>query len=273
MSDTDTISHSGPIRSALSALTRASQGNLIKASEASHAWGVPSSVANARLHRMVKSGWILAVRKGLFYILPLEASSRTTVDDPWILASLAFQPCYIGGWTAAEHWGLTEQIFRSTFVVTANSVRAGSATLLGSEFRTVRASQPRVESVAKLWKGSVRLAVSDRERTLADGLTNPEWVGGLRHLVEMLLIYRRSDHWNPEKLLAAVASNPKGATYKRLGYLTEAALGGNALIVQKSFDRKTSGIIRLDPQVKPTGKILSRWGLRLNVKLPTGDAS
>lgn len=203
----------------------------------------------------------------------LDAEGLTTVDDPWILASQAFAPCYIGGWTAAEHWGLTEQIFRSTFVVTAGAARTTSMTLLGSEFRIVRASKDRVESVMSTWRGSVRVAVSDRERTLADGLANPDWVGGVRHLVEMLATHRRSEQWSPPKLLSALATHPKGAAYKRLGYLVENVLGGDDALVEAALDRKSAGVIRLDPEVKAPGKIVTRWGLRLNVTLPAQDAS
>ena len=40
------------------------------------------------------------------------------VDESWVLARAVFEPCYIGGWSAAEHWGFTEQIFNSTMVFT-----------------------------------------------------------------------------------------------------------------------------------------------------------
>jgi predicted transcriptional regulator of viral defense system len=222
---------------------------------------------------MTRAGWVAPVRKGLFFLPPLEASAQTTIDDPWVLASYAFAPCYIGGWTAAEHWGLTEQIFRSTLVVTAGSARTTSVTLLGSEFRTVRASKARVSSVPPIWRGAVRVAVSDRERTLADGLSNPDWVGGVRHLTEMLATYKRSENWNPAKLLTALAAHPKGAAYKRLGYLVEKALGGDEAIINEAFAHKSSGVIALDPQVKATGRILKRWGLRINVTLSKEDAS
>lgn len=271
MVTTDTESGDG--RDHVVALARASTGGLVDTRRAAEAWGVSRSTATSRLFRLVRAGWLAAIRRGLFYVLPLEAGKLTTVDDPWVLASQAFAPCYIGGWTAAEHWGLTEQIFRSTFVVTAGAARTTSMTLIGSEFRLVRASKDRVESVLPTWRGSVRVAVSDRERTLADGLANPVWVGGVRHLVEMLSTYKRSEQWSPTKLLSALAAHPKGAAYKRLGYLVENALGGEDALVKAALEHKSTGVIRLDPQVKATGKIITRWGLRLNVTLPAQDAS
>lgn len=271
MTTSTTIPSGG--RDLVSALARVATGGLIDTSRAAKAWRVSHNIATSRLHRLVRSRWLAPVRKGLFFVLPLEAGAQTTIDDPWVLASEAFSPCYIGGWSAAEHWGLTEQIFRPTFVVTAGSARTSSATLLGCEFRTVRSSKARVEIVAPVWRGAVRVAVSDRERTLADALENPNWVGGIRHLAEMVATYKRSEHWNSKKLLAAMRAYPKGSAYKRLGYLTERVLGGDEVIVREAMTHRSTGVIRLDPGVRKVGKLLKRWGLWLNVTLAeaTGD--
>jgi|GEM_PF-6032200 len=40
-------------------------------------------------------------------------------DEPWAVAQKLFVPCYVGGWSAAEYWDFTEQIFNSTLVVLA----------------------------------------------------------------------------------------------------------------------------------------------------------
>src|SRR6266498_2492698 len=132
-------------RAFVAVLARGARAGLITTREAAKVWKVGPSIATSRLYRLVRSRWVLPVKRGLFFVLPLEASVSTTIDDPWVLAAAAFSPCYIGGWSAAEHWGLTEQIFRSTFVVTASSVRKASITLLGAEFRTVRSTRARVD--------------------------------------------------------------------------------------------------------------------------------
>lgn len=261
------------LRESLSKLARATVGGLIDTSGAAAAWGVSAPVATARLHRLVRAGWVAAVRKGLFFILPLGATTQTTIDDPWVLAARAFAPCYIGGWSAAEHWGLTEQIFRSTFVVTAGATRKASVTLLRSEFRTARAPKERLDSVVPVWRGTVRVAVSDRERTLADGLARPAWVGGVRHLAEMLATYRRSENWNRARLLAALAKHPRGSAYKRLGYLVESLPRADEAVIEACLANKSTGVIRLDPGGKPTGRIVKRWGLRINVTITPQDAS
>jgi len=115
-------------------------------------------------------GWVARVRRGLYYLPPLEAGTDPIAEDSWTLAHRLLAPCYIGGWSAAEHWGLTEQLFRSAFVVTAANIHSREQTVFGATFRLVRVKQERVESVGETWRGQVRVRVSNAERTLIDGL-------------------------------------------------------------------------------------------------------
>lgn len=258
----------GP-RATLSALARRARGGLISTEDAARALGVPARVAVARLARLVEAGWVARARRGLYLLLPMEAASvaATTVEDPWVLAEVLLAPCYIGGWSAAEHWGLTEQIFRSTFVVTAAGARSRSRTLLGAEFHLVRVSRKRIAGATTLWRGATRVSISDRERTIADALADPAWVGGGRHLVEILRAYRRGSDWNPTKLLARMKELGRGAAYKRLGLLAEEVLDAGPAVISSCLDGKTAGAIKFDPAVAARGHLVRRWGLWVNSSL------
>lgn len=220
------------------------------------------------LGRLVRQGWLARVRRGLYLVLPLEANSRGgAVEDPWVLARELYSPCYIGGWSAAEHWGLTEQLFRSTFVVTAAAIRHTNESFVGTEFHLVRAKKSRVSSVRPIWRGRERVSVSDRERTIADALASPSWVGGIRHLAQMLRSYRSAKEWNPNRLLERVGEVDSGAAFKRLGYLAETVLSAEPVLVDAALARRTAGVVKLDPAVEGRGRLTKRWGLWINVAL------
>ena len=218
---------------------------------------------------LVRAGWLSRVRRGLYLVLPLEAGAGrpVTPEDPWVLAHEAYAPCYVGGWSAAEHWGLTEQIFRSTFVVTAANIRERTPRLLGVEFTLVRVPASRLAGTTLVWRGAARIPVSGRERTLVDALRNPAWVGGVRHLAEMLASYRAGREADLPALLREVATHGNGAAHKRFGHLAE-RLWPEA--VPKLGGRVTAGVIKLDPAVKARGELDRRWGLWGNVNLPSG---
>jgi predicted transcriptional regulator of viral defense system len=250
-------------------LARGARGGLVTTESAAELLGLSRSEAALTLRRLGERGWLSRVRRGLYLVLPLEAGREGgAVEDPWVLAGKLFGPCYVGGWTAADHWGLTEQLFRSTFVVSAASVRRSAGTFLGSEFHAVRCRGERVASVPTIWHGKERVAVSDRERTISDALATPEWVGGARHLIDILRAYRASDAWDPARLVARVAEAGSGAAFKRLGFLAERVLGGEEGLVKEAFARRTTGIVRLDPSVPTHGRLSTRWRLWVNVTLP-----
>jgi predicted transcriptional regulator of viral defense system len=258
-----------PSRDALAALARKATGGLISVADAAEALRVSSRAAVARLNRLTAAGWLSRVQRGLYLIVPIDASNAasTTVEDPWVLANALLAPCYIGGWSAAEHWQLTEQLFRSTFVVTAAGARTRAKTLLGAELHIVRVPRARVSGFAMVWRGPVRVAVSDRERTIVDALVAPDWVGGSRHLIEMLITYHQSTSFNPTKLLDRMNDVHKGAAYKRLGFLVERLFGPDDIIVPACLKNRTAGAIKLDPAIASRGKLVKRWGLWINTEV------
>jgi predicted transcriptional regulator of viral defense system len=272
MVNTTPISPTGP-RETLSLLARGAKAGLISADEAARVLGVSGRVAVARLARLAASGWVARVRRGLYLLLPLDAASAATtaIEDPWVLAEVTLAPCYIGGWSAAEHWGLTEQIFRSTFVVTAAGARSRSRTLFGAEFHIARVPRTRISGSVQVWRGATRVSVSDRERTIADAMVDPTWVGGARHLIDILNAHRRGPDWNPPKLLARMAELGRGAAYKRLGYLAENVVDGGRALIDACLKARTKGAIKLDPAVAAPGRLVKRWGLWVNAGLSASE--
>ena len=227
-----------------------------------------------RLAGLVRRGWVVRVRRGYYLILPLEAGAdgSTTAEDPWLIASEIFRPCYIGGWSAAEHWGLTEQLFRSTFVITTANVRNTTERLLNLDFRIVHVGENRMRGTTPIWRGAVRVLVSDREKTIADALASPDWVGGFRHLFEMLELYFQHESPHVGHLLKRLEENRRGAAYKRLGYVVDEFWPEFERLREAAADRKTAGNVKLDPGIATKGRLNKKWGVWVNVSLGGGSA-
>jgi predicted transcriptional regulator of viral defense system len=201
--------------------------------------------------------------------VPLEAESerQTTAEDPWLLAAALFAPCYIGGWSAAEHWGLTEQIFRSTFVATAANIRSRTVHHLGAAFTLSRVKPERFQSLDSVWRGSTRVLVSNRERTIVDGAIEPRWLGGFRHLADVFVAYTREPKADPAVLLRELRRFGNGAAAKRIGYLAERLWPSATELIERAHALCRAGVVKLDPAIARRGLKSSRWGLWLNVAL------
>jgi predicted transcriptional regulator of viral defense system len=259
-------------RTLVATFARAAKGGVISLPTASKAMGVPRATAALRIRRLVQQGWMERLRRGLYLVKPLNAAPDQTAipEDPWVLAREIFSPCYIGGWSAAEHWELTEQIFRSTLVVTATPARKTETRIGGHDFRVFRVPRARLAAgVVKVWRGPERVDVSGLERTILDGLRNPELVGGGRHLVQILRTYGEHKQCNFGRLLEVAREIASGAAWKRLGFLAERLWPAEAKTIAAARRHLTAGYVRLDPGNRQRGKLAKRW--RLWINLPASD--
>lgn len=105
-------------------------GDFVTLDDAAAALGIGRIDAAKLLARWQEQGWLRRVRRGLYVPVPLTTGrGDQVIEDPWTLVPELFEPGYVGGASAAQHWDLTEQMFRSVFVYTARPVRRAQQTI------------------------------------------------------------------------------------------------------------------------------------------------
>ncbi|MGD0255979.1 MAG: type IV toxin-antitoxin system AbiEi family antitoxin domain-containing protein [Acidimicrobiales bacterium] len=242
--------------------------------EASRALGMEHDDTSRLLVYLARRGWLSRVRRGLYVAVPLDARrSGEWVEDPWVVAERVFSPCYVGGWSACSHWDLTEQVFRTLLVVTARRVRHRDVQIQGIPFHlTVRADDALFGTVP-VWRGQTRVAVSDPSRTIVDVLDDPRLGGGIRTVADVLHEYLHGEHRDDRFLVDYGDRLGNRAVFKRLGYLLEHSGVDAPELIQACLERRSSGLVMLDSSTKAPGRIVRRWGLRVNVALgsPGGE--
>lgn len=207
-----------------------------------------------------KQGWLKRVRRGLYAPVPLDSlAAQFVMEDPWLLVPRLFDPGYIGGWTAAEHWDLTEQIFRSICVVTARPMRRRQHTILGVPFFVKRVSADALFGTRSIWRGQVKISISDAARTIVDMLDDPALGGGILHVYDCLRRYLASQEAQTEILLEYADRLGNGAVFKRLGFLVSSIRGTDALAAACLL-RLTAGNAKLDPAL-PCPRLVKKWRL------------
>ena len=78
-----------------------------------------------------------------------------------------------------NHHGLTEQLPRTVFVATDHRIAKRSVETLGLSFKIVCLSKRKYFGLAKEWIDEQPVMITDREKTIIDGLDLPENVGGV----------------------------------------------------------------------------------------------
>ena len=162
------------------------------------------------------------LRRGFYTPVPIAAFGQEQVlEDPWVVVPELFGPACIGGWSAAEHWGLTEQLFRSTCVLTARPIREKEQTIEGLPF-TLKHVRPEVLfAMRPVWRGTVRIDVSSPAKTIIDMLDDPAIGGGIRHVADCLAAYFEREDASSDDLLEIADRLGNRAVFKRLGFLAE----------------------------------------------------
>jgi predicted transcriptional regulator of viral defense system len=247
-------------RERLTALIRGTKGT-VSVAEAADILKVNSIDAAKMLARWAKKGWLSRVRRGIYVPIPLESTTTDVpLEDPWLIAERLFSPCYIGGWSAAEYWDLTEQIFRTIAVMTVQKPRNRTPNIRGTNFLLRTVSEKTMFGLKSVWRGQVKVSVSDVTRTILDMLSDPGLGGGIRSTADMFKNYLKSENKNLDVLIDYSMRLGNGAVFKRLGFLLERFSPDEKTIIEKCKSQLTKGNIKLDPKLV-ADKLVTRWKL------------
>jgi predicted transcriptional regulator of viral defense system len=218
------------------------------------------AAAAKTLSRWLKQGWLRRVGHGLYVPVPLDlAGSEQVVEDPWVLLPTLFGRCYVGGWTAAHHWELTEQLFNEVLVFTSKRVNAKRVTAQGVTFLLHHVAQKRLIGLRSIWRGSMRVSISDPARTMIDLLAMPDTGGGIDHVADCLGAHLKSATYDGDLLIRYGEQFGNGAVFKRLGFLAETCLR-NENLASACRARLTQGYAQLDPAL-PKSHLHTAWRL------------
>jgi predicted transcriptional regulator of viral defense system len=248
-------------RARLSTVLRAAK-EVVSVDVTSRTLGIDRRTAAKLLSRWKQQGWLRRIGHGLYVPVPLDlAGSEQVIADPWVLVPTLFSDCYIGGWTAAHHWELTEQLFNETLVFTTRRVTEKRVVAQGAAFVLRNVKPKRVFGLKTLWRGSVKVSISDPARTLVDMIAAPDVGGGIDHVADSLGAYLATKAADRDLLIRYAKQFNNGAVFKRLGYLAETSLHDDKLAAE-SRSRLTQGYARLDPTLPPK-KLATAWRLWL----------
>ncbi len=236
--------------------------------EAATATGLPFDKASSILTYFTAKGWLSRVRRGLYITVPLgTVNPREYKENPLVVANRVFAPCYVGGWSAAEHWELTDQIFNSVVVFTLRRYRKKALQVQGTDFVLKFINKKYFGQTRQVWIGNTKVQISDPVQTIVDILDDPAIGGGMRNVADILQEYFKSSHRDDDAIIKYIECRNNRTIYKRLGYLIE-ALGIDAVKLKEACEKSISvGYSLLDPAIEAKGSFKSRWNLRINVRI------
>lgn len=246
-------------------------GDVVHISDVATALAISRTDAAKRLARWREQGWLSRVGAGAYVPASIDTlGSDRVLDDAWVLVPALFSPAYIAGRTAAEHWDLTEQIFKDIVVVTGQAIRRKRQIRQGFEFTLKHLSADKIFGTKPVWRHHTKVPVSDVHRTIIDMLDDPALGGGIQHVADCLKTYCARVDRSDQKLVEYGERLGNGAVFKRLGFLAE-RLPDGATLAELCRERLTAGNSRLDPALDGQ-RLVSRWRLLIPQSWSRGDS-
>ncbi len=254
-------------RRLLESLNRFSK-NLFTAKEASKIINLPLNDTRLFLAYCARRGWLARVKRGLYVCVPLgTVNPQEYKENPLLVANRIFAPCYIGGWSAAGYWDLTEQIFNSVCVFTYKTFRKKNLSVQGTEFVLKYLNKKKSKHTKGVWIENVKIQISNPSQTLVDILDDPSIGGGIRHVADIVENYFNAELIEEALLLSYIEEHGNKTVYKRLGFILEALKITSNDVIEKCKKNISSGYSVLDPSINNKGSYNRRWNLRANAKI------
>lgn len=236
--------------------------------DAAKALNIQPSYLNILLHRLEEMGWILRLEREKYLIIPIEAGrTGAWTEHPFVIASYLAEPYAIAYWSALSHWGYTEQLLKTTFVLTTKQKFNRSRQILGETYKFIRIPEKKLFGVILVWVGDYNIMVTDREKTLIDCLDHPEYCGGITEVAKALREAFEEKKVSTHKLLDYAQKIGNRTVFKRLGYLIDVLDLDARDVANQCLKQISRGYSKLDPSMPKKGKYTSKWNLIENVTL------
>lgn len=220
------------------------------------------------LHYLKEKNWILALKGGLYAIVPLDIGIKGAEDfilHEFVIASYLTKPYYIAFWSALNYHGLSEQIPNSVFIASKSAKKL--LIILNTEFLFVKLQENKFFGIEKINIENRKINISNINKTIADCLDHPEHSGGTEETAKSILFNHEELNFKTVKDYALEMKNI--TILKRLGYILEKV--GLLEKYKEIFKdvKLTKGYSKLDTISRRKGHYNDKWKLLVNIEVNT----
>mgnify|MGYP000894299233 CR=1 FL=1 len=226
---------------------------------------IQEQLAMSFVRQLVNRGVAGRLKPGLFILVPLELGrEKEYMGSPLIVARelTAGKDYYLSHGTAMEIHGMVTQ--PQLIVHITMMERRRPLHILGTDFQFITCKKEHFFGTSEHWATKQeKVIVSDMEKTVIDGLRQPEYCGGITEISKGIWIRRLN--LDLDRLIAYALRMDIGAVIRRLGYILELYEIGSPENRENLRNHLTNTYVKLDPLLPPEGSFIRKWRLHLNV--------
>lgn len=221
------------------------------------------------LSLMAKRGHLIRLKKGLYYIVPLNQDSQNFIPDWHLVAKclMGNRNYYIGYYSAMQIHGLITQPSLTEIIVTDVQVKPAVQEIQGVKFQYVFHKKKRFFGFTDTWIDNYnKVKCSDLEKTLVDSLMIPHYSGGIVEIGKA--IYESRKKINLKLQFDYFIRAESKAAIKRYLFLCR-HLDIWSVYQEGLMGKIGSSITVLDTSLPNEGKIDKEFGLKVNRDMET----
>ncbi len=169
------------------------------------------------LMNLTRKGRLQRIQRDKYLLVPEKAGSDLYwTESPLVLVSHLIDVYYVGFLTAMNYWGMTEQIPYTVFVITTK--RKKSFGFVNQKFKFVTLSKKKFFGFIEQQASETEtFNISSKEKTIVDGLTHPEYCGGISEIVKAMWNVKDDVNWSD--VLEMSKRVDASIVLRRLGYI------------------------------------------------------
>lgn len=166
-----------------------------------------------RLSDLLRVGYLGSVgARGLYYIVPQESSKEEYVPDKFLIGARLSSGGVIGYHSALELHGASYSSFKVVYIITQRYFRPFR--FQGIEYRAVKGNTG--FGIEMILREGLKIPVTDRERTLVEGINGLKYVGGLEEYFKSVELFPSI---NFDQIIEYLARFNKKILYAKVGFL------------------------------------------------------
>ncbi len=228
--------------------------------EASHLLEISKKDTAHLLYRLSKANHIKNIKPGLYFpVSDKSLLADEAISDPWILVPYVFPSCYIGGWSALNYWGLTDQLYLKTAVFRNSNTVTRNRSFIGYEYALFKSILCVDIGNDIVWRENINVPISDVHKTVIDVINAPISGGGVYSVAESLKTYFE-EFYDEGIFINYLESIENNTFFKKLGFFVDFVKGPHHTLCNLSKKRISKGYTYLVDKDK-NKKLITRWNL------------
>lgn len=217
------------------------------------------------LMRMVRSNMLVRLTKGLYYIVPLEHSSKKYIPNWHLVAKYLMRKknYYVGYYSALQIHKLITQPSLTEIVVTDVQVKPANIEIQGVRFQFVYHNKARFFGARNTWIDDFhKVQCSDLEKTLVDSFINPDYSYGMVEIAKA--VYDSRGKVNYSKMADYFTRAGSKVAARRYVFICDLLEISNSYHESLLQNNLTGSYLKLDTSAPDEGRINTRYELKIN---------